>query len=116
MFPRTIPQARRLVTEIPGPKSRALHGRRAGAVAQGVSTAFPVYIESGSGAVLVDVDGNALIDLGSGIAVTGVGHADPDVVGAVRDQVGRFSHTCFMVTPYEGYIAVCEELNALVPG
>jgi 4-aminobutyrate aminotransferase / (S)-3-amino-2-methylpropionate transaminase / 5-aminovalerate transaminase len=114
--PRAIPQARRLVTEIPGPKSRALHGRRAQAVAQGVSTAFPVYIESGSGAVLIDVDGNALIDLGSGIAVTGVGHADPGVVGAVQAQVGRFSHTCFMVTPYEGYIAVCEELNTLVPG
>jgi 4-aminobutyrate aminotransferase/(S)-3-amino-2-methylpropionate transaminase len=75
-----------------------------------------VYIDSGSGAILVDVDGNALIDLGSGIAVTGVGHAAATVVDAVRDQVGRFSHTCFMVTPYEGYIAVCEELNALTPG
>jgi 4-aminobutyrate aminotransferase/(S)-3-amino-2-methylpropionate transaminase len=111
-----VAQERRLVTEIPGPRSRALHARRAGAVAQGLSTAFPVYIESGSGAVLVDVDGNALIDLGSGIAVTGVGHAAPTVVEAVRDQVGRFSHTCFMVTPYEGYIEVCEELNALTPG
>jgi 4-aminobutyrate aminotransferase/(S)-3-amino-2-methylpropionate transaminase len=107
---------RRLVTEIPGPRSRELHARRSGAVAQGVSTAFPVYIESGSGAVLVDVDGNSLIDLGSGIAVTGVGHAAETVVDAVRAQVGRFSHTCFMVTPYEGYIAVCEELNALTPG
>jgi 4-aminobutyrate aminotransferase/(S)-3-amino-2-methylpropionate transaminase len=81
-----------------------------------VSTAFPVYIESGSGAVLVDVDGNALIDLGSGIAVTGVGHSAGTVVDAVRAQAGRFSHTCFMVTPYEGYVAVCEELNALTPG
>jgi 4-aminobutyrate aminotransferase/(S)-3-amino-2-methylpropionate transaminase len=111
-----IAQERRLVTEIPGPRSRALHARRAAAVAQGVSTAFPVYIESGSGALLVDVDGNSLIDLGSGIAVTGVGHAAPPVVEAVRDQVGRFSHTCVMVTPYEGYVAVCEELNALTPG
>jgi len=114
--PRTIPQERRLVTEVPGPLSRAMHGRRAAAVAQGVSTAFPVYIESGSGAVLVDVDGNALLDLGSGIAVTGVGHAADSVVKAVQEQAGRFSHTCFMVTPYEGYIAVCEELNALTPG
>jgi 4-aminobutyrate aminotransferase/(S)-3-amino-2-methylpropionate transaminase len=111
-----IDQQRKLLTEIPGPRSRALHARRAGAVAQGVSTAFPVYIESGSGAVLIDVDGNALIDLGSGIAVTGVGHAAETVVDAVRAQVGRFSHTCFMVTPYEGYVAVCEELNALTPG
>jgi len=114
--PRIVAQERHLVTEVPGPRSRALHARRAGAVAVGVSTSFPVYIESGSGAVLVDVDGNSLIDLGSGIAVTGVGHAADSVVAAVREQVGRFSHTCFMVTPYEGYVAVCEELNTLTPG
>ena len=80
--PLAVAQERRLVTEIPGPRSRALHARRASAVAQGVSTAFPVYIESGSGAIVVDVDGNALIDLGSGIAVTGVGHAAAPVVEA----------------------------------
>jgi 4-aminobutyrate aminotransferase / (S)-3-amino-2-methylpropionate transaminase / 5-aminovalerate transaminase len=111
-----VPQERRLVTEVPGPRSRALQARRTEAVARGVSTAFPVFIESGSGAVLVDVDGNAFIDLGSGIAVTGVGHSAGPVVEAVRAQAGRFSHTCFMVTPYEGYVAVCEELNALTPG
>ncbi len=112
----SVEQKRRLVTEVPGPRSRALQARRGAAVARGVSTAFPVYIASGSGAILVDVDGNSLIDLGSGIAVTGVGHAAAPVVEAVQTQVGRFSHTCFMVTPYEGYVAVCEELNALVPG
>jgi 4-aminobutyrate aminotransferase/(S)-3-amino-2-methylpropionate transaminase len=111
-----IAQQRRLVTDVPGPRSRALHARRAGAVADGVSTSFPVYIAAGSGAILVDVDGNALIDLGSGIAVTGVGHAAPSVVNAVQEQVARFSHTCFMVTPYESYVAVCEELNAVTPG
>jgi 4-aminobutyrate aminotransferase/(S)-3-amino-2-methylpropionate transaminase len=111
-----VAQERKLVTEVPGPRSRALHARRTAAVAQGVSTAIPVYIESGSGAILVDVDGNTLIDLGSGIAVTSVGHGAETVVGAVREQVGRFSHICFMVTPYEGYVAVCEELNALTPG
>jgi 4-aminobutyrate aminotransferase/(S)-3-amino-2-methylpropionate transaminase len=111
-----VPQERRLLTELPGPLSVALHARRGGAVAQGVSTAIPLYIASGAGAILVDVDGNALIDLGSGIAVTGVGHADSTVVDAVAQQVARFSHTCFMVTPYEGYVAVCEELNALTPG
>jgi 4-aminobutyrate aminotransferase/(S)-3-amino-2-methylpropionate transaminase len=85
-------------------------------VADGVSTSLPVYIAAGSGAVLVDVDGNALIDLGSGIAVTGVGHAEESVVDAVQEQVARFSHTCFMVTPYESYVAVCEELNTVTPG
>jgi 4-aminobutyrate aminotransferase/(S)-3-amino-2-methylpropionate transaminase len=112
----TIAQERRLVTEIPGPLSRALHARRAEAVAKGVSTSLPVYIAAGSDAILVDVDGNALIDLGSGIAVTGVGHAAQSVVEAIGEQAGRFSHTCFMVTAYESYVGVCEELNTLTPG
>jgi 4-aminobutyrate aminotransferase/(S)-3-amino-2-methylpropionate transaminase len=112
----TVPQGRRLVTDIPGPRSRQMQARRERAVATGVSTSLPAYIASASGAILVDVDGNALIDLGSGIAVTGVGHAATAVVDAVRAQVGHFTHTCFMVTPYEPYVAVCEELNALTPG
>jgi 4-aminobutyrate aminotransferase/(S)-3-amino-2-methylpropionate transaminase len=111
-----IPQRRHLVTEIPGPRSRALAARRGAAVAPGVSSVLPVYIDRAEGAVLLDVDGNALIDLGSGIAVTSIGHAVPPVVEAAREQVGRFTHTCFMVGPYEGYVAVCERLNALTPG
>ena len=111
-----IPQRRHLVTEIPGPKSRALAARRAAAVAPGVSSVLPVYVERADGAILVDVDGNAFVDLGSGIAVTGIGHAVPRVVEAAREQVGRFTHTCFMVGPYEGYVALCERLNGLTPG
>ncbi|MHB1930789.1 MAG: aminotransferase class III-fold pyridoxal phosphate-dependent enzyme, partial [Acidimicrobiales bacterium] len=111
-----IPQQRVLRTELPGPRSRELAARRDAAVAPGVSSTLPLYIREADGAVLVDVDGNALIDLGSGIAVTTVGHAVPAVVDAVREQVGRFTHTCFMVGPYESYVAVCEELNRLTPG
>jgi 4-aminobutyrate aminotransferase/(S)-3-amino-2-methylpropionate transaminase len=111
-----VPQVRSLVTDIPGPRSLALEARRRQAVAPGVSSVMPVYIERAEGAVLVDVDGNALIDLGSGIAVVSVGHAAPAVVDAVREQVGRFTHTCFMVNPYEGYVSVCEALNELTPG
>ncbi|MST35215.1 4-aminobutyrate--2-oxoglutarate transaminase [Acidimicrobiaceae bacterium USS-CC1] len=114
--PGAIPQQRVLRTELPGPRSRELAARRSAAVAPGVSSTLPLYIDAAEGAVLVDVDGNALIDLGSGIAVTTVGHAVPAVVDAVRDQVGRFTHTCFMVGPYEGYVEVCEQLNALTPG
>jgi 4-aminobutyrate aminotransferase/(S)-3-amino-2-methylpropionate transaminase len=66
--------------------------------------------------VLVDVDGNSLIDLGAGIAVVSVGNAAPRVVEAVQAQVAAFTHTCFMVTPYEGYVAVCEELARVTPG
>jgi len=111
-----IDQSRRIVTELPGPRSTAIDARRRAAVAQGVSSVYPLYIERGEGAILVDVDGNSLIDLGSGIAVVGVGHAAPPVVEAVADQVARFAHTCFMVSPYEQYVEVCEALNARTPG
>ncbi|MGY1742255.1 MULTISPECIES: 4-aminobutyrate--2-oxoglutarate transaminase [unclassified Blastococcus] len=109
-------QERRLVTEVPGPRSRELAARRAAAVTAAVSSVLPVFVERAGGGVLVDVDGNSLIDLGSGIAVVSVGNAAPRVVAAVQEQVAAFTHTCFMVTPYEGYVAVCEELAALTPG
>ncbi|MGC9665476.1 4-aminobutyrate--2-oxoglutarate transaminase [Planosporangium sp. 12N6] len=112
----TIPQARLLRTEIPGPRSVELHARKAAAVSAGVGITLPVYIERAGGGILVDVDGNQLIDFGSGIAVTSVGNAAPRVVDAVRAQVADFTHTCFMVTPYEEYLAVCEALNELTPG
>ena len=111
-----LPQRRRLVTEVPGPRSRALHERKMAAVASGVGTTLPVYVERAGGGVIIDVDGNSLIDLGSGIAVVNVGNANPRVVEAVTEQVARFTHTCFMVTPYEGYVAVCEALNRVTPG
>jgi 4-aminobutyrate aminotransferase/(S)-3-amino-2-methylpropionate transaminase len=111
-----IEQVRRLRTELPGPGSVALAGRRRAAVSGAVAVGNEVYIDRGEGAILVDVDGNQLIDLGSGIAVASVGHAAPSVVAAVSGQAARFEHTCFMVTPYEGYVAVCEQLNRLTPG
>jgi 4-aminobutyrate aminotransferase/(S)-3-amino-2-methylpropionate transaminase len=112
----TVAAQRRLVTEIPGPASRALQARRANVVAAGVSSVLPVYVSSASGGLLTDVDGNTLIDFGSGIAVTNIGHAVPAVVDRVREQVGLFSHTCFMIAPYEGYVEVCEALAELTPG
>lgn len=112
----TIDQARRLVTPIPGPRSRALHERKVSAVSAGVGTGLPVYIERAGGGILVDADGNHLIDFGSGIAVTTVGNAAPRVVEAVQRQVADFTHTCFMVTPYEEYVAVCEQLSDRTPG
>ncbi|MGY1622912.1 4-aminobutyrate--2-oxoglutarate transaminase [Geodermatophilus sp. SYSU D00965] len=111
-----VAQERRLVTEVPGPRSRELAARRADAVTSAVGSVLPVYVERAGGGVVVDVDGNSLIDLGSGIAVTSVGHASPEVVAAVQAQVAAFTHTCFMVGPYEGYVAVCEELARLTPG
>jgi 4-aminobutyrate aminotransferase / (S)-3-amino-2-methylpropionate transaminase / 5-aminovalerate transaminase len=112
----SLPQERRLVTDIPGPQSLDLFARRNDAVARGVSTMLPVFITAAGGGVLVDVDGNSLIDLGAGIAVVSVGNAADHVVAEVTDQVAAFTHTCFMITPYEGYVAVCEQLNARTPG
>jgi 4-aminobutyrate aminotransferase / (S)-3-amino-2-methylpropionate transaminase / 5-aminovalerate transaminase len=112
----SLPQRRHLVTEIPGPRSRELFERRQRSVARGLSHTLPVFITAAGGGVAVDVDGNSLIDLGSGIAVTSVGNSADLVVSRVSEQVAQFTHTCFMVTPYEGYVQVCEQLNRLTPG
>lgn len=112
----SLAQERKLVTSIPGPKSQELLDRKNSAVAAGVGLAYPAFIVAAGGGVMVDADGNSLIDLGSGIAVTGVGNAAPAVVEAVQDQVAKFTHTCFTVTPYEAYVDVAEKLNELTPG
>jgi 4-aminobutyrate aminotransferase / (S)-3-amino-2-methylpropionate transaminase / 5-aminovalerate transaminase len=112
----TITQERKLVTEIPGPRSVELMARVRRSVARGIGIALPVFVTEAGGGIVVDADGNQLIDLGSGIAVTNVGNAAPRVVDAVREQVARFTHTCFMVTPYAGYLEVCEALNRITPG
>lgn len=112
----TLEQSRKLVTDIPGPGSIELAKRRVAAVSHGVGVTMPVYAARAAGGIIEDVDGNRLIDLGSGIAVTTIGNSSPRVVDAVREQVADFTHTCFMVTPYEEYIAVAEHLNRLTPG
>ncbi|TDS86970.1 4-aminobutyrate--2-oxoglutarate transaminase [Nesterenkonia aurantiaca] len=108
-------QTRRLITELPGPKARALMERQDAAVARGVSTLMPTFAVRAQDGILEDVDGNQLIDLGAGIAVTSVGASAPKVVEAVQRQVAEFTHTCFMVTPYEGYVAVAEKLAEITP-
>lgn len=112
----TLPQERRLVTSIPGPRSEELLARKAAAVPAGVGHTAPIHAVAAGGGVVVDADGNSLIDLGSGIAVTSVGNAHPAVVAAVQAQVAHFTHTCFMISPYESYVAVAEALNRLTPG
>jgi 4-aminobutyrate aminotransferase / (S)-3-amino-2-methylpropionate transaminase / 5-aminovalerate transaminase len=111
-----IEQKRVLATSVPGPRSAELAARKSAAVPSGVGTGLPAYIVRGEGGILVDVDGNQLIDFGSGIAVTTVGNGNPRVVEAVQRQIADLTHTCFMVTPYEQYVAVAEKLNELTPG
>ena len=112
----SVEQRRHLATPVPGPRSQELHARKLASVSAGIGTMLPVYVDRAGGGILVDVDGNHLIDFGSGIAVTTVGNAAPEVAAAVQRQVADFTHTCFMVTPYEEYVAVCEKLAELTPG
>ena len=109
-------QERRLVTPIPGPKSVEVLKRRSAATSAGLGMAIPVVIERAHDAILQDIDGNCIIDLGSGIGVTIVGNTNDRVVARVIDQVQAITHTCFTVAPYESYIEVCEILNEITPG
>src|SRR3954471_18576410 len=111
-----LPQERRLVTAIPGPKSLELMARKTAAVADGVGVTLPVFVTRAGGGIIEDVDGNRLIDFGSGIAVTSVGASAEAVVRRASAQLADFTHTCFMVTPYEGYVEVAEALAELTPG
>lgn len=111
-----VPQQRKLVTEIPGPKSQEIIKRRSEAVSASLGMALPAVITHASGGILLDIDGNQFIDMGSGIAVVNVGNSAPKVVERVQKQVAEFTHTCFMIAPYEGYVEVCEKLNELTPG
>ncbi len=111
-----LPQKRRIVTDIPGPRSRELFERRRAAVPRGLGAQLPVFVQQAGGGVAVDVDSNSLIDFGAGIAVVNVGNSAPRVVERVQQQVESFTHTCFMVTPYEPYVEVCAALNRLTPG
>jgi 4-aminobutyrate aminotransferase/(S)-3-amino-2-methylpropionate transaminase len=114
--PAPVEQRRLLRTAVPGPRSLALHEERRAHVSRGFGVTLPVFVERASGGIIVDVDGNQLIDLASGIAVTSVGASAPEVVAAVTEQAQRFTHTCFMVTEYEAFLDVAKALNRLTPG
>ena len=112
----TVPQERKIVTAIPGPKSQELHERRLAAVSGGVSSMLPVYVDKANGAIVVDIDGNQFIDLGAGIGVTTIGHTESSVVEAAVAQTKEFIHTLFTITPYEEYVRVAELLAEHTPG
>ncbi len=106
----------RLVTEIPGPQSKALVARREAATPSGASKLTQIAIASGTGALVTDVDGNQLIDMAGGIGVLAVGHTPDRVVAALRDQAAKLIHMCAIVATYEPYVELAERLNALTPG
>ena len=106
----------RLRTEIPGPKSRAYLERRRAVVSRAVGEGIPICIDRASGATLTDVDGNTLLDFTGGIGVLNVGHVPASVRDAIAEQAEKLLHTCFMVAGYEPYVALCEDLVAMLPG
>ena len=111
-----MPGVIHLVTEIPGPASRALLARRAQSVPRGVPAVTSIAVVHADGAVVTDADGNRLIDFAGGIGVVNTGHRHPQVVDAVRRQLDRFAHVCFPVSTYEPYVELAERLNQLAPG
>lgn len=111
-----LEQQRRIVTELPGPKSRELLQRRQQYVSASIGSALPVYIDQADGSVLRDVDGNQFIDFGSGIGVTTVGHANPKVVKAIQDAAAMSTHLQVNTAPYGSYIDLCQKLTELTPG
>lgn len=105
-----------LKTAIPGPQSKLLTEQRSKHVARGPFHVTPVFAASASGSYITDVDGNRLLDFAAGIGVMNVGHGQSSIIQAIKDQAEKFTHTSFNVVPYEGYIRLCEKLNAAVPG
>ena len=106
----------RLITDVPGPQSRAILARRDAATPQGNAKLTPVSIASAHGSVVVDVDGNHFIDLAGGIGVLAVGHTPDRVVAALQEQAAKLIHMCAIVSTYEPFVAVAERLNGLTPG
>jgi 4-aminobutyrate aminotransferase/(S)-3-amino-2-methylpropionate transaminase len=101
---------------LPGPKSSRLIERRDEAVPRAVFNTLPVFVASGDGAGLVDVDGNRFVDLAGGLGVLNVGRGNPRVLEAVHAQADAFLHECFHVAMYEGYVELAEALNRITPG
>ncbi len=101
--------------EVPGPKSAELIKLKEKYISKAISISAPVFIDKAEGSLFTDIDGNVLIDMGSGIGVTNVGHCPKEVVAAVKKQAEKFLHTCFMVTPYEGYVRLAEKLANVAP-
>jgi 4-aminobutyrate aminotransferase/(S)-3-amino-2-methylpropionate transaminase len=94
----------------------ALMARRRAAVARGVGQAHEIFVQRAANAELWDVEGRRYIDFAGGIAVLNTGHCHPEVIAAVQEQLGRYTHTCFQVLAYEPYVELAEALNALAPG
>ncbi len=113
----TIVEQRRIIrTALPGPRSIELQAVRDEALPTGLGQTLPIFVAEASGAILLDVDGNQVLDMASGIAVTSVGASHPRVVERIQAQAEKFTHTCFLVTQYDVFTEVAATLNRITPG
>ncbi len=97
-------------------KNAEVAKRRDDAVSRGVGMTTQIYADRALNSEVWDIEGNRYIDFAAGIAVVNTGHCHPKVMAAVAEQMGRFTHTCHQVLPYENYIRLAERLNEKVPG
>ena len=94
----------------------ALFARREAAIPRGVGHSHQIFIARGENAEVWDVEGRRFVDFAGGIAVLNTGHCHPTVIQAVKDQLDRYTHTCFQVLPYEPYVELAERINEKAPG
>jgi 4-aminobutyrate aminotransferase len=97
-------------------KNAEIARRRSDAISRGVGVQTEIYVDRALNSEVWDIEGNRYIDFAAGIAVVNTGHCHPHVMAAVTEQMGRFTHTCHQVLPYENYVRLAERLNAAVPG
>ncbi len=100
---------------LPGPKGKEIMDRRAKAVPNGIGTAYKAVIKRGEGAMFEDVDGNIFLDWIGGVGVLNIGYSNPECIAAVKDQADKFFHSMFNITTHEGYVALAEKMNEIVP-
>ncbi|MEG0344406.1 MAG: 4-aminobutyrate--2-oxoglutarate transaminase [Muribaculaceae bacterium] len=96
-------------------KHSALNTRKQQATPRGVGVMCQWYAEKAENATIWDMQGNQYIDFAGGIAVLNTGHRHPKVIAAVTEQLNKFTHTAYQITPYESYVALAERINDRAP-
>ncbi|MBC8047724.1 MAG: aspartate aminotransferase family protein, partial [Fimbriimonadaceae bacterium] len=105
-----------LKTSIPGPKSIEMIERRKNVMPLGLAKSTEIAIASAEGGVVIDVDGNTLLDFAGGIGMMNIGHRNEQVVNAMKEQLDKYIHICSLVATPEPYVELAELLNQLTPG
>lgn len=105
----------KVITPLPGPKAGAILQRRSEAVSGAIRSVYPCVIERGEGAVFEDVDGNIFLDWAGGVGVLNIGYSHPELIEAVKAQSEKYFHAMMNVVTHEGYIALAEKMNRIVP-